>query len=124
MDYNINIDWIWITKNLALFTYLVFYFFITKKLSKFVLEHAYFKKVLDNYRKPIFDNLLINITFFIVCIIGICIACVQLTALFSILTGGFLGVNLAILTLFISIPHGIYLLIKSIYIDNKENSVK
>jgi len=124
MDYNMNIDWMWIAKNISLFTYLVFYFFITKKLSKFVSEHEDFKKVLNNYKKPIFDNLLRNVTFFIVCIIGICIACVQLTALFAILTGGFLGINLAVLTLFISIPYGIYLLIKSIYIENNQNAEK
>lgn len=118
MDYNMNIDWIWIAKNISLFTYLVFYFFITRWFSKFISEHEYFKKVLNNYRKPFFDNLLKNVAFFIVCVIGICIACVQLTALFAVLTGGFLGINLAILTLFISIPYGVYLLVKSIYVEN------
>ena len=101
-----------------------FLFFITKRLSKLISEHEDFKKILNNYRKPIFDNLLRNIIFFIVCVIGICIACILLTALFAILTGGFLGINLAILTLFISIPYGVYLLIKSIYIENKQNAEK
>ena len=90
-------------------------------MSKFISEHDDFKKiVLNNYRKPFFDNLLRNGAFFIVCLVGICIACVQLTALFSVLTGGFLGINLAILMLFISIPYGVYLLIKSIYLENNQ----
>lgn len=125
MDYNMNIDWMWVLKNISLFAYLVFYFFITKWISKFISEHEDFKElVLNNYRQPFFNNLLRNSAFFIVCIISICISCFLLTALFAILTGGILGINLAILTLFISIPYGIYLLIKRIYIENNKKTEK
>lgn len=120
-----NIDWMWIIKSISLFTYLVFYFFITKWMSKYILEHKDFKElVLNNYKKAFSDNLLRNSTFFILCVIGICIACILLSALFAILTGGILGINLAILTLFISIPYGVYYLIKSICIVNNQVSEK
>lgn len=125
MDYNMNIDWMWIIKIISLFAYLILYFFITKWMSKFILEHEDFKElVLKNYKKPFSYNLLRNVTFFIVCVIGICIACILLTSLFAILTGGFLGINLAILTLTISIPYGVYLLIKSIYLENNQKADK
>ena len=114
-----NIDWMWIIKNILLFGYLVFYFCVTKWMCKFISKHKDFKElILNNYRYPFFDNLLRNIMFFIVCVIGICIACFQLSALFVILTGGLLEINLAILTLFISIPYGIYFLIKRIYLED------
>jgi hypothetical protein len=122
-DYNMIINWIWITKNLLIFLYLVFYFLTTKWLSNYILKHESFNEmVLNNYAKPFSENIVRNFLFFIVCVIGIIVACVQLSIGFIIFTGGAGGINLSILTLFISIPYGIIILIKQLYLNNKVNS--
>jgi hypothetical protein len=115
-DYNMTINWIWITKNLFIFLYLFFYYLTTKWLSKYISKHESFNEmVLNNYAKPFSENLVRNSLFFIVCTIAIIILCILLTMSFIMFTGGAGGINLSIMTLFISIPYGIILLIKEIY---------
>ncbi len=120
-----TINWIWITKNLFIFLYIFVYYLTTKWLTKYISKHESFNElVLNNYAKPFSDNLVRNILFFIVCTIAIIILCILLTIGFIMFTGGAGGINLSILTLFISIPYGIIMLIKEIYLDNKNHSDK
>ena len=120
-----TINWIWITKNLFMFLYLFVYYLTTKWLSKYISKHESFNEmVLNNYAKPFSENLLRNFGFFIICIIGIIVLCIQLTGGFILLTAGAGDINLSILTLFISIPYGVIILIKEIYLDNKNHSGK
>lgn len=104
---------------------LFIYYLTTKWLSKYISKHESFNEmVLNNYAKPFSENLVRNSLFFIVSTIAIIILCIQLTIGFIMFTGGAGGINLSILTLFISIPYGIIMLIKEIYLDNKNHSGK
>ena len=123
-DYNMTINWIWITRNLLILVYLVFYFLTLRWQTKYIINHHSFNEiVLNNFTKPFSKNLFRNLMFFLFCTIGIIVLCIMLTVFFIFLTGGAGNINLSILTLFISIPYGVFMLVKQLYLHNKNNQL-
>jgi hypothetical protein len=124
-DYNMTINWIWITRNLLILLYLFFYFLTLWWQTKYIINHHSFEEiVLNNFTKPFSKNLFRNSMFFLFCIIGIIVLCFMLTIFFMFLTGEAGNINLSILTFFISISYGVFMLVKQIYLYNKNHSGK